>query len=102
MARIRCRHALDDQRRGSFNFSIVDCICGSWTASDPQYVQPRVQAQGANINEFDGDIDRAEILYGAHQRPHQTRVRAEDKYKVQEDETNKRMKIYNSKFLILE
>ena len=67
MARIRCCHALDDQRRGSFNFvSVADCICGSWATSDPQHVQPRLQQQGTNIIEYDDDIDRVEILYGAH------------------------------------
>ena len=67
MARIRRGHALDDQRRWSFDLiGIIDCICGSWATSDPQHVQPRLQEQGTNIIEYDDDIDRVEILYGAH------------------------------------
>ena len=68
MAWIRCCHALDDQRRGSFNLrGIVNCICGSWATSDAQHAQPRLQEQGTNTIEYDDDIDRVEILYGAHQ-----------------------------------
>ena len=54
MARIWSCHALDDQRRGSFDLiGIIDCICGSWATSDPQYVQPRLQEQGTDITEHD-------------------------------------------------
>ena len=79
MARVRCGHALDDQRRGSFNLiGMIDCISGSWASSDPQHVQPRLQEQGTNNIEHDDDIDRAEILFGAYQRPHQAQVRSEE------------------------
>ena len=66
MARIRRSHALDDQRRGSFDIIIIiDCICGSWATSDPQHVQPWLQEQDTNITEYDDDIDGVEIFYGA-------------------------------------